>query len=197
MTSAEDGAGWLAFFRDLVARGLSGVALVTSDAHPGLVAAIGAKVAEHLDAARAELLALPPSLSRYACPQTGEVVDGDHNAARNLRDWPDHASCGPVRATAPSVPGSTNQVGTGHGADAGSSGAVGAPVRPDSSGAGSGAARSKTLQGGRRMSVSEKTHTQRQRHNGGCPSAAASRAHRPASAPPRQLAGSLPPGVLL
>ena len=41
-TSAEDGAGWLAFFRDLVARGLSGVALVTSDAHAGLVAAIGA-----------------------------------------------------------------------------------------------------------------------------------------------------------
>ena len=42
VSSAEDGAGWLAFFRDLVARGLSGVALVTSDAHPGLVAAIGA-----------------------------------------------------------------------------------------------------------------------------------------------------------
>ena len=29
-------------------------------------------------------------------------------------------------------------------------------------------------------------------HNGGCPSAAASRAHRPASAPPRQLAGRPP-----
>ena len=42
VSSTEDGAGWLAFFRDLVARGLSGVALVTSDAHPGLVAAIGA-----------------------------------------------------------------------------------------------------------------------------------------------------------
>jgi transposase-like protein len=42
VTSAEDGAGWLTFFRDLVARGLSGVALVTSDAHAGLVAAIGA-----------------------------------------------------------------------------------------------------------------------------------------------------------
>ena len=42
VTSAEDGAGWLAFFRDLVARGLTGVKLVTSDAHPGLVAAIGA-----------------------------------------------------------------------------------------------------------------------------------------------------------
>ncbi|PXY16968.1 IS256 family transposase [Prauserella flavalba] len=42
VTSGEDGAGWLAFFRDLVARGLSGVQLVTSDAHAGLVAAIGA-----------------------------------------------------------------------------------------------------------------------------------------------------------
>jgi putative transposase len=38
----EDGAGWLAFLRGLVARGLSGVQLVISDAHPGLVAAIGA-----------------------------------------------------------------------------------------------------------------------------------------------------------
>jgi transposase-like protein len=42
VTSAEDGAGWLAFWRDLTARGLTGVKLVTSDAHAGLVAAIGA-----------------------------------------------------------------------------------------------------------------------------------------------------------
>ena len=42
VTSAEDGAGWLAFFRDLTARGLTGVQLVTSDAHSGLVTAIGA-----------------------------------------------------------------------------------------------------------------------------------------------------------
>ena len=42
VSSAEDGAGWLAFFRDLTARGLTGVALVTSDAHAGLVEAIGA-----------------------------------------------------------------------------------------------------------------------------------------------------------
>jgi putative transposase len=42
ITSAEDGAGWLTFFRDLVARGLTGVGLVTSDAHSGLVDAIGA-----------------------------------------------------------------------------------------------------------------------------------------------------------
>ena len=42
VVTAEDGASWLAFFRGLVARGLSGVALVTSDAHPGLKAAIAA-----------------------------------------------------------------------------------------------------------------------------------------------------------
>jgi putative transposase len=42
VSSAEDGAGWLGFFRDLTARGLTGVELVTSDAHNGPVAAIGA-----------------------------------------------------------------------------------------------------------------------------------------------------------
>lgn len=42
VTTSEDGAGWLGFLRDLVARGLAGVRLVTSDAHAGLVAAIGA-----------------------------------------------------------------------------------------------------------------------------------------------------------
>jgi putative transposase len=43
-STTESGAGWQAFFRDLVARGLSGVALVTSDAHTGLVEAIGANL---------------------------------------------------------------------------------------------------------------------------------------------------------
>jgi putative transposase len=42
VATTESGAGWLAFFRDLVARGLTGVALVTSDAHTGLVDAVGA-----------------------------------------------------------------------------------------------------------------------------------------------------------
>jgi putative transposase len=37
-----DGASWLAFLRSLTARGLSGVRLVISDAHAGLVQAIGA-----------------------------------------------------------------------------------------------------------------------------------------------------------
>ncbi|MDX2675119.1 IS256 family transposase [Streptomyces sp. NY05-11A] len=42
VATAEDGAGWLAFLRSLTARGLSGVQLVVSDAHTGLVNAIGA-----------------------------------------------------------------------------------------------------------------------------------------------------------
>ena len=40
--TTENGAGWLAFLRGLVARGLGGVALVVSDAHPGLVDAVRA-----------------------------------------------------------------------------------------------------------------------------------------------------------
>ena len=44
ISTAESGAGWNTFFKDLVARGLNGVALVTSDAHAGLVDAIGANL---------------------------------------------------------------------------------------------------------------------------------------------------------
>ena len=42
VVTSEDGAAWLAFMRGLVARGLSGVKLASSDAHPGLVDAIAA-----------------------------------------------------------------------------------------------------------------------------------------------------------
>lgn len=42
VVTSEDGAAWLAFLRSLVARGLAGVKLVTSDAHPGLVDAVAA-----------------------------------------------------------------------------------------------------------------------------------------------------------
>ncbi|MGI5128235.1 transposase [Pseudonocardia sp. CA-107938] len=60
VTSAEDGAGWLGFFRDLTARGLTGVRLVTSDAYAGLVAAIGVT-------ARGGLAAVPhPLRTHYA-----------------------------------------------------------------------------------------------------------------------------------
>lgn len=42
---SEDGAFWLQFLRGLVARGLSGVQLVVSDAHQGLRSALGAALA--------------------------------------------------------------------------------------------------------------------------------------------------------
>jgi transposase-like protein len=45
VVTAEDGAAWLAFVRGLVARGLAGVKLVSSDAHPGLVDALAATLA--------------------------------------------------------------------------------------------------------------------------------------------------------
>jgi putative transposase len=37
LATSEDGAGWTGFLRGLAARGLAGVQLVISDAHPGLV----------------------------------------------------------------------------------------------------------------------------------------------------------------
>lgn len=40
--TSETGASWNTFFADLVARGLTGVSLLTSDAHPGLVDALRA-----------------------------------------------------------------------------------------------------------------------------------------------------------
>jgi transposase-like protein len=42
LVTTEDGAGWTSFLRGLVSRGLSGVMLVTSDAHQGLTGAIAA-----------------------------------------------------------------------------------------------------------------------------------------------------------
>ncbi len=45
VTTTENGAGWLAFLRSLVARGLSGVQLVISDDHQGLKGAVEATLA--------------------------------------------------------------------------------------------------------------------------------------------------------
>ncbi len=67
------------------------------------------------------------------CAATGERVDRETNAALNLRDWPDHASCGSVGATAPYVSSSVGSNGDG-GSDAqgtahpGSGRKTGAPV---------------------------------------------------------------------
>lgn len=66
---------------------------------------------------------------QLACAITGELVDRDDNAALNLRDWPDNASCGSVGATAPK-PSSPAGSGGGLGSDIGPSDAGGGDVRP-------------------------------------------------------------------
>lgn len=72
----------------------------------------------------------PKKLAKQlVCGITGELVDRDINAALNLRDWPDTASCGSVGATAPK-PSSPTGSGGGLGSDAGASGAGGGDIRP-------------------------------------------------------------------
>ena len=74
--TTEDGAGWLAFLRGLVARGLSGVALVISDAHPGLVDAIASTLVG------ATLAAVPHALHAEPVDPGPEVRAGDGRDAR-------------------------------------------------------------------------------------------------------------------
>jgi putative transposase len=66
---------------------------------------------------------------QLVCADTGELLDRDVNAASNLRDWPDTASCGSVGAMAPK-PSSPTGSGGGLGSDAGPSSAGGGDVRP-------------------------------------------------------------------
>ena len=67
VASSEDGAGWLAFLRGLVARGLSGVQLVTSDCHQGLPRR------DRLGAARRHLAALQNPLPSQPAHPRAEV----------------------------------------------------------------------------------------------------------------------------
>ncbi len=71
VATAEDGAGRPAFLRSLIARGLSGVQLVISDAHMGLVNAIGATL---------------PGASRQRCRTLPHALNGRGGApiARTL-----------------------------------------------------------------------------------------------------------------
>jgi len=72
----------------------------------------------------------PKKLAKQlVCAVTGELVDRDINAAQDLGDWPDIASCGSVGATAPK-PSSPTGSGVGLGSDARPSGAGGGDVRP-------------------------------------------------------------------
>jgi putative transposase len=81
VASAEDGAGWLAFLRGLVARGLSGVQLVISDAHPGLVAAVGSALPGatwqrcRTHYLRNLLTRVPKSAQRHVATQVRTIFD--------------------------------------------------------------------------------------------------------------------------
>ena len=93
VTTAEDGAGWLAFFRGLVARGLTGVKLVTSDAHSGLVAAIGAT----LPGACWQRCRTHYAVNLMAVTPKASVAVGAHHAALDLRPGRRESRCRPVR----------------------------------------------------------------------------------------------------
>lgn len=66
VATSETGAAWNTFFADLVARGLTGVRLVTSDAHAGLKDAIAA----NLPGAAWQRLGVPPALAERAGERT-------------------------------------------------------------------------------------------------------------------------------
>jgi hypothetical protein len=93
VTSSEDGAGWLAFFRDLVARGLTGVKLVTSDAHAGLD---GCDRGDH---ARRRLAAVPHPLRRepHVRDPEEQLGLGQSAAALDLRPARRRGRSRPVR----------------------------------------------------------------------------------------------------
>jgi putative transposase len=93
VTSAEDGAGWLAFLRDLTARGLSGVRLVTSDAHAGVVAAIGAT----LPGAAWQRCRTQYAANLMTATPQGELAMGQDAAALGLRPARRRLGARPVR----------------------------------------------------------------------------------------------------
>ena len=80
---SESGAFWLAFLRDLAARGLNGVKLVISDAHAGLKAAIGA-VVQGASWQRCRVHTIrtqsPDRLSRWVSLRRRAVAERDHVA---------------------------------------------------------------------------------------------------------------------
>jgi transposase-like protein len=85
--TTEDGAGWTAFLRGLVARGLSGVALVISDDHKGLKAAIEA-VLQGSSWQRCRTHFARNLLTRVPRAQQGMVA----TLVRTIFEQPDHDS---------------------------------------------------------------------------------------------------------
>ncbi len=81
IVTTESTAAWTAFLRSLVARGLSGVELVISDAHGGIKAAIAAVLGGGVVAAMSNALHGQPG---HQGPE-GVLADDRHAGAVDLR----------------------------------------------------------------------------------------------------------------
>ncbi len=100
--TTEDGAGWTAFLRSLVARGLSGVQLVISDVHEGLKNAIRGRVGGR------ELAAVSHTFRAQLVDTGSEVRPGDGRDSRTFDLRTARQRPQPGRSTHGSSPNSRN-----------------------------------------------------------------------------------------
>lgn len=91
--TTEDGAGWTAFLRSLVARGLSDVGLVVSDAHEGLKGAIAAVLGgASWQRCRTHFMAnLMTKVPRSAQPMVATLVRTIFDQPDATQVWAQHA----------------------------------------------------------------------------------------------------------